>query len=378
MVSMFTDIASEMLYPVMPMFLKSIGFSILLIGLLEGFAEAVAGFSKGYFGKMSDLSGKRLPFVKFGYFLSAVSKPMMAAFAMPAWIFLARTIDRIGKGVRTGARDALLSAETTPEHKGKVFGFHRGLDTLGAFIGPILALIFLHFYPENYSLLFIIAFIPGVLAVMLTFIIKEKAFSVKENNENGKSFFSFLSYLKESSKEYKRLITGLLLFALINSSDVFLLLLMKYKGLGDSDIIKIYIFYNLVYSICAFPVGVAADKLGLKKIFMIGIFIFSGVYFGMVLSDSLLEYYVLFALYGLYAACTEGVSKAWISNISKKEKLATAIGTYEAFRSIAAMLASSIAGFIWYTSGATTTFVFSSVGAILVVMYMITVPYRTH
>ena len=149
MVSLLTDTASEMLYPIMPIYLKSIGFSIILIGVLEGIAEATAGLSKGYFGKLSDLSGKRVPFVQFGYALSAVSKPMMAIFTFPIWIFLARTIDRIGKGIRTGARDAILSDEATPATKGKVFGFHRSMDTLGAVLGPLLALLYLYFYPST-------------------------------------------------------------------------------------------------------------------------------------------------------------------------------------------------------------------------------------
>ncbi|TBR06647.1 MAG: MFS transporter, partial [Rugosibacter sp.] len=162
LVSMFTDIASEMLYPVMPIYLKSIGFSIVLIGVLEGFAEATAGLSKGYFGKLSDNMGRRLPFVRWGYFLSAISKPMMAIFTFPFWIFSARTIDRLGKGIRTGARDAMLSDEATTQTKGTIFGFHRSLDTLGAVIGPLSALVLLYFYPGHYKTLFFIAFIPGM------------------------------------------------------------------------------------------------------------------------------------------------------------------------------------------------------------------------
>ncbi|MBA4168467.1 MAG: MFS transporter, partial [Chitinophagaceae bacterium] len=131
-ISLLTDVASEMLYPIMPIYLKSIGFSVLLIGILEGIAEATAGLSKGYFGKVSDHSRIRTPFVQFGYALSALSKPMMAAFVYPVWIFLSRTIDRFGKGIRTGARDALLSDEATPATKGRVFGFHLSMDTLGA------------------------------------------------------------------------------------------------------------------------------------------------------------------------------------------------------------------------------------------------------
>jgi len=126
-VSLFTDIASEMLYPVMPLFLKHIGYTAVFIGILEGVAEAVAGLSKSYFGKRSDASGKRLPFVQLGYGLSAISKPMLAVFFYPWWIFLSRTMDRLGKGIRTGARDALLSDETTAATKGQVFGFHRSL-----------------------------------------------------------------------------------------------------------------------------------------------------------------------------------------------------------------------------------------------------------
>jgi sugar phosphate permease len=161
--------ASEMLYPVMPVYLKSIGFSILLIGVLEGVAEATAGLSKGYFGKLSDNSGKRVPFVQIGYAFSAISKPMMALFIYPLWIFFARTVDRFGKGIRTGARDAILSDEATPGTKGRIFGFHRSMDTLGAVLGPSLALVYLYFYPKDYKTLFYIAFLPGCLAVVTSF-----------------------------------------------------------------------------------------------------------------------------------------------------------------------------------------------------------------
>lgn len=145
LISLFTDTASEMLYPIMPIYLKSIGFSIVLIGVLEGFAEAVAGLSKGYFGKLSDQSARRIPFVQIGYAFSAISKPMMAVFVYPLWIFFARTVDRFGKGIRTGARDAILSDEASHETKGKVFGFHRSMDTFGAVLGPLLALLYLYF-----------------------------------------------------------------------------------------------------------------------------------------------------------------------------------------------------------------------------------------
>jgi MFS family permease len=199
-----------MLYPVMPIFLKSIGFSMILIGVLEGLAEAVAGLSKGYFGNLSDATGKRLPFVRYGYLLSAISKPMMAIFTFPVWIFMARTTDRLGKGIRTGARDAILSDEATPQTKGQVFGFHRSLDTLGAVLGPALALIFLFFLPGKYRALFFVAFIPGLIAILFTFFLKEKR---KETiSEIRKiSFLNFISYWKTSPALYRKLVAGLLL-----------------------------------------------------------------------------------------------------------------------------------------------------------------------
>ena len=173
-VSLLADVASEMLYPVIPVYLKEIGFSVLLIGILEGIVNFTAGISKGYFGKRSDEKGVRLPFVKLGYLLSAVSKPLMAVFVYPVWIFFVRTIDRLGKGVRTAARDALLSREATPATKARVFGFHRGMDTVGAAIGPVLALLFLFFYPGDYKTLFYLAFIPGMLSILFIFFLKEK------------------------------------------------------------------------------------------------------------------------------------------------------------------------------------------------------------
>jgi MFS family permease len=369
-VSLFTDMASEMLYPIMPIYLKTIGFSIVLIGILEGVAEAVAGLSKGYFGKLSDNSGKRVPFVQIGYAFSAISKPMMAVFIYPLWIFFARTIDRFGKGIRTGARDAILSDEATPETKGKVFGFHRSMDTLGAVLGPLLALLYLYYYPEDYKTLFYIAFIPGILAVFASFLLKDKT-KTKLSEKKPTSFLSFLKYWKESPLLYRKVVIGLLAFALFNSSDVFLLLKAKQSGLSDTMVIGVYIFYNLVYALCAFPIGILADKIGLKKMFISGLSMFVIVYLGMGLSTDSYVIVGLFLLYGIYAAATEGIAKAWISNITDKKDTATAIGTYSGFQSICAMLASSLAGLIWYQFGASETFMVTGIATVLILFYFV-------
>lgn len=372
-ISLMTDIASEMLYPVMPLYLKSIGFSIFLIGILEGVAEATAGLSKGYFGHLSDETGRRVPFVRIGYSLSAISKPMMAVLTYPWWIFFARTLDRFGKGIRTGARDAILSEEATAETKGEVFGFHRSMDTLGAFLGPCFALIFLYFFPENYKTLFLIAFFPGAIAIFFTFLLKDKPTERKVVKLHY-SLVEFLKYWTRSPKLYRRLSLGLLLFTLFNSSDVFLLLKLKQAGLSDTGVIGIYIFYNFIYAILAYPLGILADKIGLKKVLVLGIILFAVVYFGMALNSQFYVFLILFFVYGIYAASTEGISKAWISNIVDQNDTATAIGTFTGFQSICTMLASSIAGFIWYKYGSMTTFLLTAIVSVLVAFYISTLP----
>lgn len=369
LVSLFTDAASEMLYPVMPLYLKSIGFSVFLIGVLEGMAEAVAGLSKGYFGRLSDQNGIRVPFVRWGYALSAVSKPMMAMFVWPVWVFAARTVDRLGKGLRTGARDAMLSDEATRETKGKIFGFHRSMDTLGAVVGPSAALIYLFYMPEDYKNLFFLALIPGLFAVFATFLLKDTD-DRRTVTFTNTSFFTSLRYLREGPMMYRRVIYGLLIFTLVNSSDVFLLLKARETGLDDTAVIGVYIFYNLIYALFAFPAGILGDKLGIRLVLSCGLVVYAMVYFGMSMAGSSLAVVVLFFLYGVYGAATEGLSKAWISNITPREETATAIGTYSGLQSICAFLASSLTGAIWMVAGANAAFMTTALVALGVAIYL--------
>lgn len=381
LVSLFADVASEMIYPVLPLYLNEIGFKIFWIGVLEGFAGFTAGISKGYFGKLSDEKGVRLPFIRIGYFLSAISKPMIALIAAPVWIFFSRTVDRLGKGVRTAARDALLSQQTTKENKGKVFGFHRSMDTLGAAIGPVIALVFLIIYPADYKTLFLIAFIPGIISVLLIFLLKEKKQTTSTLAKGN--FFSFLKYWKIATPEYKKLVTGLLLFALFNSSDFFLLIKTK-EAIGNQMInifginfnsetitIAAYIFYNLVFALAAYPLGVLADRWGMKNVFMVGIILFAGVYAGFAFSPSILFIFILFFLYGIYAAATEGVAKAWITNTAHETNTATAVGFYTSCESICAFTASFIAGSVWMLFGSVATFITTAFIAVLVSFYFL-------
>jgi len=383
LVSLFADIASEMLYPVIPVYLKEIGFSVLLIGILEGVVNFTAGISKGYFGKLSDEKGVRLPFVKLGYLLSAISKPLMATFVFPVWIFFVRTIDRLGKGVRTAARDALLSQEATTATKARVFGFHRSMDTVGAAIGPVVALLFLFFYPGDYKTLFYLAFIPGILSILLIFLLKEKKQPVSTLGKGN--FFSFFKYWKIATPEFRKVVPGLLLFALFNSSDIFLLLITK-ETIGDNTItvlggtftadtitIAAYVFYNLIYAAASYPMGILADRLGFRKLILLGFLLFAIVYGGFAFHPSVAVIFILFSVYGIYAAATEGVIKAWITNLAHKENTATAIGFYTSCESICTLFASIIAGAIWGIWGSGATFLITAVVAIVVFLYFLLV-----
>ncbi|TGM31073.1 MFS transporter [Leptospira biflexa] len=368
LVSLFTDIASEMLYPILPIYLRSIGYSVIFIGFLEGIAELIAGYSKGYFGNLSDLHGRRVPFVRLGYFLSSISKPLLVMSQLPGIVLFARTLDRMGKGVRTGARDALLSEEATPTTKAQIFGFHRSFDTLGAVLGPSIALVFLVVYPNQYVLLFYLAVVPGLISVGLTFLLKETITKEKKLT-NSLTLFSYLSYWKESNPNYRKLVFGLIVFAFWNSSDVFLILKAKEVGLGDSYVIGIYIFYNLVYAIFAYPLGILADRVGFKKMFLFGLFLFVLVYFLMGFAQKLEWVVIAFFLYGIYASATEGISKAWISNLVPKEEVGTAIGFFSGLQSVSLFFASLIAGWIWFLFGAPVTFFVTGVIALLVLIY---------
>ena len=369
LVSLFTDMASEMLYPVMPLYLKQIGFSVLLIGILEGLAEATAGLSKGYFGRQSDLSGKRVPFVQWGYALSAIAKPLLALGSHVVWVFGVRTLDRLGKGIRSGARDALLSDEAAAGKKGTVFGFHRALDTFGAALGPALALIFLSFHPEEYKTLFLLAMFPGFLALLSAFLLRSSRQQPKTVNAKP-SFFSSMGFWKESPAAYRKLCIGLLGFALFNSSDVFLLLRAKESGIDDLTLIGWYIAYNLMYALTSYPLGILADRIGLKRIMLLGLLVFAAVYMGMAATDDAFLMAALFLLYGVYAAATDGISKAWISNLVAGSDKATALGSYAGFQSIAALLASSAAGLLWLLFGPEVSLLTSACCALLAAGYL--------
>ncbi|MCB0600442.1 MAG: MFS transporter [Saprospiraceae bacterium] len=365
LISLFTDMASEMLYPVLPLFMTEVGFTVFGIGLLEGFAQLLVGYAKGYFGRWSDVSKVRVPFIQWGYTLSAVAKPLMGVIMIPAGIFVLRSLDRLGKGVRTAARDALLAQEATSSTKGRIFGFHRSMDTLGASLGPLLALFFLWAKPDDLRSLFYLAIIPGMVAIWFAWRLRENAKSNSGSTASRPGFRDFLKYWKASPRGYQTAVGGLLIFGLLNSSDFFLLLQLQSLGYSEKAVIGFYIFYNFVYAGLAFPAGILADRWKFKSIFALGILCYGLVYGGMGIVHEPFFLAILFLLYGVYAAMTEGIAKAWISNLIPPKELATAIGTYEAFLSISAFLASLLAGWIWSTWGASLLFLLVGISGVI-------------
>jgi len=365
LVSLFTDVASEMLYPVTPIFMSTVlGASMAVIGLLEGVAEIISGFFKGYFGVLSDKLKKRSIFISLGYGLSALSKPLPGIFPSLSSIITARISDRLGKGLRTAPRDALLASYANG-NSGAVFGFHRGMDTLGAAIGPAVALLLLSLFPQNYTLIFLIAFVPSIIAVAFTFFVKDNFIS-----KNTKQKIGFHSFLKSAPAEYKFILILLLLFSFANSSDVFLIL--KSKAITGSDTLAIvsYICYNLVYAVSSYPLGRLSDKTGKRNIFSFGLLIFSVVYFGFAVASDFAIAILLFILYGIYAASTEGMMKAWISDIVPDEMRGTAIGLLTMLSSFAVLFGSFFAGILWDSVSPAAPFYFS--GSVAFILAMVT------
>jgi len=366
LVSLFTDIASEMLYPVTPIFLTTVlGSSMAVVGLIEGIAEITAGLLKGYFGNLSDKLGKRSIFVVLGYGISALAKPLPGIFQNIAVVLTSRVSDRVGKGIRTAPRDALLASYSNG-NSGAVFGFHRAMDTLGAAIGPVVALTLLSIYPDNFQLIFLAAFVPSVIAIAFTLIVKDNSTSAKV-----KVHKNYLEFWKSAPGQYKQILILIVIFSFVNSSDVFLIL--KSQNISKSSSLAIfgYVFYNIIYAAASYPLGGLADKLGKQKVFSLGLMIFSIVYFGFALFDNINLIWILFALYGIYAASTEGVSKAWISDLIPGEQRGSAIGLLTMLSSFAVMLGSFITGILWDQFGSSIPFLISAIISLVIGILLI-------
>jgi MFS family permease len=355
--SFFTDISSEMLYPIIPIFLTSVlGAPMSIVGLIEGVAESAASILKAVSGWLSDRTGKRRPLVIAGYSLSSFSKPILyLAFAWPV-VLLSRFLDRIGKGLRTSARDAMIVDATEASFRGKAFGFHRAMDTLGACIGPLLAIFFLTAMKENLRTVFLIAFVPAAVAVLaLLFFLKESHVAKRVGHRLKITDF------KAMSPQLKRFLFASSRFALGNSSDAFLIVRSKGLGLSTTLVVLAYVLYNITYSVFSTPFGALSDRIGRRNIMVIGYAIFAAVYVGFSMASSSALVWILFPVYGLYIAMTDGVGKAMAADMSTEGSRGTILGIYHFLLGIFAFLASVIAGLLWTHVGIHAPFIYGAV-----------------
>lgn len=371
LVSFFNDLASEMVYPIIPIFLTSVlHASIPVIGLIEGIAEGVASISKYAFGAYSDYVRRRKPFVVGGYALSALSKLLIGMASAWPLVLVARIMDRLGKGLRTAPRDSLLLENATPGNKGFIFGFHRAFDSLGAVLGPLVSLVLLALLNEDIRLTFYVAFIPGLFAVMLLlFLLREKKKPDIQKKEMVRIPFFRLD------RRLKIFLLVSFIFSLANSSDAFLLLHAKNLGLTTTLVVLAYVLYNVFQTVFATPLGVLSDKIGAATVYSFGLLMFSLLYFLFGFVREPVYLWVLFPLYGLYIAATDGVSKSYISDFISKKESGTYFGAYYTLTAIGTFLASLIGGILWSRIAPSATFYYgSALSFAAFLVYVLSVP----
>ncbi len=359
-VSLFADMSTEMIYPLIPLFLVNVlGATFIDVGLIEGVAESTASILKIASGYLSDRFGKRKPLVYTGYAIAAFAKPLLAFATAWQQVLVIRFADRFGKGVRDSARDAIVS-ESNSLGVGRSFGFQRSLDTLGAVMGPLIAVAL--FGILSYRGMFLLAFIPGIIAAFLVvFFVKETAVGRRDSKVYKVSFKSF-------DTNFRVLLLGLGLFFIGNSSDAFLFLRAQNLGVNALLVPVLYLIMNIVYAASSFPFGIISDKIGRKTVLLLGFSLFFVVYVGFAVASSWVWIWILFPVYGLYYGLTDGVSKALISDLSPAYLKATAFGTYYFVIGVVALPASLVAGTLWQTVGPTFAFLYGATMALVAVL----------
>jgi len=365
-VSFFMDVSSEMVYPLVPLFLSSsLGVGKSVVGMIEGLAEASASLLKLFSGAFVDRFGKNKLLMGLGYGISASSRPMLAL--APGWgmVLAGRVTDRVGKGIRTAPRDAIIAASTPPGQLGLAFGLHRSLDTAGAVVGPAMALLILTVWNADYRLVFWYSLIPGIVSVLLI---------ARYIDTDGRGRLAGPHFSWSVGGFNKRMYTFLLaigLFSLGNSSNAFLILKAEHEGVSAAWISAMYLGFNTVYAISAVPGGYLADRYGKRLMIAGGLGLFAGIYSGFALATSEVEIASLFILYGIYMGLTEGAQRAYLAGLAPESRRGTAFGLYHMIVGIAVLPASLIAGVLWDHMGPTAPFWYGASLAMLGSMILI-------
>jgi len=346
LVSLCTDTSSEMTYPLVPLFLTGVlGAPATVVGLIEGLAEAAANVLKLVSGRITDRRGGRRAWVFAGYGLSALAKPLLALAAVWPLVLLARLVDRVGKGTRGTPRDAIIAASSDPATRGGAFGFHRSMDTIGAVAGPLAGYALLTWTAQNFRLVFLLAALPAVVGVLLIGRVCEPRRVAPQAPSVSSTTVSFT--WRGAPPSYRAFLANGVLFALGNSSDAFLILRAHNLGLGTLTTVLAYAVYNVVYAAAGWPAGILSDRLGRRGILVAGFLIFAVVYGGIGLATGSLVVWPLFALYGLYIALTDGVSKAYITDLVPSDQRGGALGLYAAATGGMSLASSVLAGVLW-------------------------------
>ena len=338
------------------------------MGLVEGVAEAIASLLKTYSGAWSDSISRRKPFIIAGYLLSALSKPFIGASHSWVDVLGARAADRMGKGIRSAPRDALISDSVSPSFRGAAFGWHRGMDTLGAAVGPLFAILILSINRQDLRSLYYWALIPGLISVFIIFFVRESKplIAVK------KKWISPLKGWGELSSDFKKYIIAWGVFSLTNSSDVFLLMKAKISaGLSIETVILIFCSYNLIYSLSSPYLGKLSDRMDRRNILILGLIIFLFSYLGFGFASQPWHFWVLFAIYGLYMGATDGVGKALAIDLSTESLKATGLGILGTVSGVCTVLASFFAGLIWDHYGSFWTFAYGGLGAFCCILLLV-------
>jgi MFS family permease len=352
-VSLFTDMASEMVYPLLPLFLsRTLGAGAMSLGIIEGAAEAANSALKVASGWLADRT--RLPkrLVLAGYTLSSIARPLMALATAWTHVLAVRLGDRLGKGIRGAPRDAML-AEFAPEGaRGRVYGFHRAMDHTGAIAGPLVASAFLFFYPDDYRTLFSLTVLPGAIVILILLRVPNPPHptasvpSTQQRQFPAPDSVSSQHPLK-SSHSFRRAMIVILLFSLGNASDAFILLRLSELGVAAFWIPLLWSALHVVKAGSSLAGGILSDRAGRRLLIAIGWLSYAAVYAGFAMTGSATTTIVLFLAYGLYFGLTEGVEKAWVADLAPPEARGTAFGIYNALLGVGALLASLLFGLIW-------------------------------